>query len=281
MPRRDEGYFASKDGTRLFWRQEVPDAEPKAWIGVIHGYGDHLGRYQRPIEQWVKDGYAVLAFDYRGHGKADGSRADVKVWNDYLDDLQAFISRLTEAARGKPMFLLGHSHGGLMLTHWLGQQTSTPPELKGAILSSPFFAFAFDPPKLQVLGAKLIKGILPGLKISNGLKAEQLSRDAAWQKETMADPLYLHDTTPRWFFAVTESQAKLQGIGSRISLPVLFVGGTADPIASLPAGTALVETFASKDKTTKAYPEMRHEVLMEVGREAVWSDISQWISAHL
>ena len=72
MPRRDEGFFASKDGTRLFWRQETTDAEPKAWLGVVHGYGDHCGRYQKPIEAFVKDGFGVLTFDYRGHGKADG-----------------------------------------------------------------------------------------------------------------------------------------------------------------------------------------------------------------
>lgn len=279
MPRRDEGYFASKDGTRLFWRQEVSDAEPKAWLGVIHGYGDHLGRYARPIEHFAHQGLGVLAFDYRGHGKADGSRGDVKAWPDYLDDLQAFWLRLVDAARGKPIFLLGHSHGGLMLTHWLAR--GAPRELTGVILSSPFYAFAFEPPRLQVFGARLIKGILPGLKISNGLKADQLSRDPAWQQETNQDPLYLHDTTPRWFFSVLEAQAGLSGVGAKISTPVLLVGGQADPIAAWPAQDALVRSFASPDKTVKGYPDFRHEVLMEVGREQVWADISSWISAHL
>ena len=280
MSRRDEGYFASKDGTRLFWRQEVPDSEPKAWLGVIHGYGDHLGRYARPIEHFAATGLGVLAFDYRGHGKADGSRADVKAWSDYLDDLQAFWTRLVEAARGKPIFLLGHSHGGLMLTHWLAQQ-GAPKGLTGVVLSSPFYAFAFEPPKLQVLGARLIKGLLPGLKISNGLKADQLSRDPAWQAETNADPLYLHDTTPRWFFSVLEAQAALSGLGPKISTPVLLVGGVADPIASWAAQEALVKTFASTDTTVKGYPDFKHEVLMEIGKEQVWADISSWISAHL
>lgn len=278
MTRRDEGFFASRDGTRLYWRQIVPDGEPKAWLGVIHGYGDHSGRYLQPIEAWVNEGYGVLAFDYRGHGKADGGRADVTVWTDYLDDMKAFFARLVDAARGKPIFIVAHSHGALITTHWLAQ--GAPPELKGAVLSAPFYALAFEPPKLTVFGARLIKGLLPSLKISNELKPEQLSRDVKWQEETKADPLYLHNTTPRWFFECMGAQQRLTGLGSRIQTPVMFVAGTADPIASMPAAKAFFETIGAKDKTYKEYGDSRHEVLMELGKEQVWADISRWISAH-
>ena len=278
MTRRDEGFFASKDGTRLFWRQVVPEGEPKAWLGVVHGYGDHCGRYEEPIEAFVKGGFGVLTFDYRGHGKADGARADVKQWDDYLDDLKAFFARLVDAARGKPVFLVAHSHGALMATHFLA---SPPPELKGAVLSAPFYALAFEPPKLKVFGARLIKGLLPSLPIANELKPEQLSRDVKWQEATRADPLYLHNTTPRWFFECMSAQQRLAGLGARLNTPVLYVCGTADPIASMPAARAFFETVAAKDKTYKEYGDYRHEVLMEVGREQVWSDISSWISEHL
>jgi alpha-beta hydrolase superfamily lysophospholipase len=278
MPRRDEGFFASRDGTRLFWRSEIGDSEPRAWIGVIHGYGDHSGRYLGPIEAFVKQGFGVLAFDYRGHGKADGARADVGQWADYLDDLKAFFARLVDAAKGKPVFLVAHSHGALMATHFMAV---APPELKGAVLSAPFYALAFEPPALKLLGAKLIKGLLPGLKIGNELKPEGLSRDPAWQAETKNDPLYLHTTTPRWFFECQAAQRRLAGLGSRLTLPVLMMAGTADPIASMPAAKAFFETIGSRDKTYKEYGDYRHEVMMEIGREQVWSDISSWISSHL
>jgi len=277
MPRRDEGYFASKDGTRLFWTRQVPDAEPKAWLGVVHGYGDHCGRYTRPIEAFVNAGFGVLAFDYRGHGKASGARADCNRWDDYLDDMAGFFARLVDAARGKPIFLVAHSHGALITTHFMA---SPPPELKGAVLTAPFYALAFQPPALKLLGAKLIKGLMPGLKIGNELKPDQLSRDPAWQQETKNDPLYLHTTTPRWFFETQAAQQRLTGLGNRVTLPLLMLAGTADPIASMPAAKAFFETVASKDKTFKEYGDYRHEVMMEVGREQVWSDISQWISSH-
>lgn len=277
MPRRDEGYFASKDGTRLFWRQDTPDGEPKAWLGVVHGYGDHCGRYERPIAAFVKEGFGVLAFDYRGHGKAAGARADCNKWDDYLDDLSGFFLRLVEAARGKPIFLVAHSHGGLIATHFLA---NPPAELRGVVMTAPFYALAFEPPALKLLGARLIKRLVPGLKIGNELKPEQLSRDLAWQEETKKDPLYLHTTTPRWFFETQAAQQRLAGLGSRVTRPVFVLGGTADPIASMPAAKAFFETIASKDKTWKDYGDFRHEVLMEVGREQVWDDISRWISAH-
>lgn len=288
MPRRDEGFFASKDGTRLFWRSETTDAEPKAWLGVVHGYSDHCGRYARPIEAFVKDGFGVLTFDYRGHGKADGARGDVLHWTDYLEDLKAFVARLVDAAKGKPIFLLAHSHGALMTTHYLAsaEGNGVTPELKGgqlkgAVLSAPFYALAFEPPALKLLGAKLIKNILPGLKIGNELKPEQLSRDVKWQEETRLDPLYIHHTTPRWFFECQAAQRRLAGLGSKITLPLFMLAGTADPIASMPAAKAFFETVGAKDKTYKEYGDHRHEVMMEVGREQVWADISSWLSKHL
>jgi lysophospholipase len=277
MSRREEGYFASKDGTRLFWRQEVPDTEPKAWIGLVHGYGDHCGRYVKPMDAFVKAGFGVLAFDYRGHGKADGARADVVKWDDYLEDLNGFFARLVDAARGKPLFLVAHSHGALMGTHFAA---AAPKELKGLVLSAPFYALAFEPPGLKLLGARLIKGIMPGLKIGNELKPDQLSRDPAWQEETKNDPLYLHNTTPRWFFETQGAQKRLSGLGSKVTLPLLMVTGTADPIASMPAARAFFETVGSRDKTFKEYGDYRHEVMMEIGKEQVWADISQWISSH-
>ena len=279
MPRGDQGFFASKDGTRLFWRSETTDAEPNAWLGVIHGYGDHSGRYQKPIAAFVSAGFGVLAFDYRGHGKADGARADCLSWNDYLEDLKAFFARLVDAAKGKPVFLVGHSHGSLMATHFIA--AGAPPELKGAVLIAPFYALAFEPPALKLMGAKLIKGIFPGLKIGNELKPDQLSRDPKWQEETKNDPLYLHNTTPRWFFECQAAQRRLAGLGPAISLPLLMLAGTADPIASMPAAKAFFETVGSRDKTYKEYGDYRHEVLMEIGREEVWADISSWISSHL
>lgn len=91
--KKDEGYFSSKDNTRLYWQSIAPEA-PKAWVAVVHGYGDHSGRYRVPMESLAKAGFASMALDYRGHGKADGKRGDALHWSDYLDDLDVFWARV-------------------------------------------------------------------------------------------------------------------------------------------------------------------------------------------
>lgn len=277
MARHDEGYFSSKDGTRLFWRSSAPDGEATAMVAVVHGYGDHSGRYTRTMDDLAARGFSTLAVDYRGHGKADGRRADCLKWSDYLDDMAVFWGRVREAAGGLPTFVLAHSHGSLIATHWAAGK---PEGLKGLILSAPYYKLALAVPPLKLFGAKLVKGIMPGLHIGNELAPDQLSRDPAWQKSTAEDPLYLHVTTPRWFFEHSAAQDRLAGLGSAITQPVLMLAGSADPIASMPAAKAFFDTLASKDKTWKEYTDFRHEVMNEVGREQVIDDISQWISAH-
>ncbi len=278
MAQRDEGYFSGKDGTRLFWRSAVPDGAPKAWVGVVHGYGDHSGRYLWVIDQLVAAGFGVMAFDYRGHGKADGRRADCAVWDDYLADLNVFWAKLRSAAQDLPTFLLAHSHGALMATHWA---STHPSGLKALVLSAPFLKIAFEPPAVKLFAARLIKNILPGLHLSNELKVEDLSRDTAWQKSSAEDPIYLHVTTPRWFFACMGAQERLAGRGKDITVPLFVAAGTADRIASMPAARAFFDTIASADKTWRDYPDFRHEVLCELNKEQPMGDIVAWISAHL
>jgi alpha-beta hydrolase superfamily lysophospholipase len=277
MARHDEGYFSSKDGTRLFWRSATPEGQPTAMVAVVHGYGDHSGRFTRTMDELAARGFSTLALDYRGHGRADGRRGDCLHWSHYLDDLAVFWERVREAAGALPTFVLAHSHGALMATHWAAGK---PAGLTGLVFSAPFYKLAFAAPPLKLLGAKLIKGLFPGLHMGNELKPEQLSRDPAWQQATAADPLYLHVLTPRWFFEASAAQERLAGLGGAISQPLLMLAGTGDPIASTPAAKAFFDTVASADKTWKEYVDFRHELLNEVGREQVLDDISQWISAH-
>ncbi|MBI5481874.1 MAG: lysophospholipase [Deltaproteobacteria bacterium] len=277
MPRKDEGFFSSKDSTRLYWHLALPDAPPTAFVAIVHGYADHTGRYLRTIDALVARGFGVMSFDYRGHGKADGKRGDVERFERFIDDLEAFWAKVRAEAGSTPTFVLAHSHGALIATHWALKR---PEGLKGLIFSSPYYKLAFEPPAVKLFAARLIKGLLPALHLGNELKADQLSRDEAWQKETLADPLYFHVTTPRWFFEHTAAQAALASRGTDLTQPLFVVAGDSDPIASMPAARAFFETVASRDKTWKEYAGFRHEVLNEVGRESVWDDISQWISAH-
>jgi alpha-beta hydrolase superfamily lysophospholipase len=277
MGRRDEGFFSARDNTRLYWQSLLPDAEFKDVIGVVHGYGDHSGRYRRVMERLVQDGHAVLAFDYRGHGKADGRRGHCSDWNEYLGDMEVFWARVRQLGSGRPTFILAHSHGGLIATHFAARK---PEGLKGLVLSAPYYRPAFEPPKVKLLAARALTHILPSIPVPLGLSSSMLSRDVEWQRETDADPLYGKNATPRWAVTHLKAQEALTGLGQQITLPVLMVTGGADPIVSTPAARGFFDTLASQDKTYKVYPGMLHEVMCEQGKEEVWADISRWISVH-
>ena len=277
MSRRDEGPFSSSDGTKLYFRSLLPDAEPKALVAIVHGMGDHSGRYLHTMEGLVERGLGSIAVDYRGHGLAGGPRADCGSWSDYVEDLEVFWKKALELAAGKPAFLLAHSHGGLIATHWAARR---PDQLRGLVLSAPYYALAFDPPPLKLLGARLIKSVLPGLPVPTGLTPQQLSRDPSWQASTAGDPLYLRTITPRCFFGIQAAQREIGTLAQRLTVPLLVAAGTIDPVASIARTRVFFDQVAATDKTWKEYPGFLHEILNELGRGQVLGDIVQWISAH-
>jgi lysophospholipase len=277
MARHDEGFFSAKDNLRLFWESDVPDA-PKAHVALVHGYAEHCGRYRPVIDMLVREGFAVHAFDYRGHGQADGRRGHCDSFGEFLDDLELFWGRVRKAAEGKKTFVLAHSHGGLMAVHW---QKTRPQGLTGMVLSSPYLKLALKPPGITVLAAKLVGSIVPWTPFKNVLKPEQLTRDPEAQKLVAKDPLYNQVVTPRWFNESNKAQEEALKLGPTFTVPVYFFCGANDPIASSETTRRFFETVGSSDKKLKEYPDRVHECMNDIGKEEVWKDISGWISAHL
>ncbi|NPC74111.1 alpha/beta hydrolase [Corallococcus exiguus] len=278
MARHDEGFFTGKDNTRLFWTLDLPDAAPRAHVAIVHGYGDHIGRYRPVIDALVQDGFAVHGFDYRGHGRADGRRAYAAKWTQFLDDLDGFWQRVRKAAGNEKIFLLAHSHGGLMAAHAL---TGRLEGLSGAILSAPYLKLAISPPAAKVLAARMVGTLVPWMKVPSGLAPEMLSTDPDIQKAVGADPLYVPFATPRWFVESTAAQAQTLGLAPKIQVPLFVLCGQEDGVALPAAARAFFEAAGTADKKFKEYPGMRHEPLNERDRATVFQDISGWISAHL
>ncbi|HSP80240.1 MAG TPA: lysophospholipase [Myxococcaceae bacterium] len=278
MARFDEGFFTGRDGLRLYWKSEQPE-QPRAFVAVVHGYGDHIGRYRSTFESLTAAGFAVQGFDYRGHGRADGRRGYCASWTDYLDDLTSFWARVRQEAGERPCFLLAHSHGALMAVHLLGR--SGLEGLTGLVLSAPYFQLALTPPASKVLAARLVGQLIPWMPIKTELKPEDLSRDEAVQREVRQDPLYNSIVTPRWFLESSEAQSRVMPLAPELKTPLFQLCGAEDGVASTSASRRFFEAVGSADKVYKEYPGMRHEPLNELGREEVHRDISGWISAHL
>lgn len=278
MPRHDEGYFSARDNTRLFWRFDAPEGEAKAHVVVVHGYGDHCGRYSPFIDALVQAGFAVHAFDYRGHGRADGRRAFVSIWSHYVDDLDVFLERVKRDAGDKKIFLFGHSHGGLMAVHRVRRDSGL---FAGMILSAPYLELAITPPFAKLLLSRTLGKLLPFLPVPSEIEIEDLTRDTKIQEETRRDSLYLRNVTPGWFNESLKAQAAAMTFGPEIKLPSYIFVGDADGVAAPKTARRFFETLGAPDKKFREYPGMRHEPLNELGRDELYKDIIGWISARL
>jgi lysophospholipase len=278
MVQHDEGFFTAKDNLRLFWESDVPQ-EPKAHVGIIHGYMDHLGRYKRVRDALTAQGFAVHAVDYRGHGQADGRRSHCDRFEDYLDDVSRFWARVQQNLGGKKAFMLAHSHGGLIASHLAG--THRLDGLAGLVLTSPLYGYAFTPPFIKVQVSKLIGKVIPWLPVKNPLKPSDLTRDPVLQREAEKDPLYNRVVTPRWFTENAKAQVQALQLAPKIHVPTFVLVSPDDPVNSPALMRTFFERLGSTDKKLKEYPGYMHELMNDLGKEEVWGDISNWILAHL
>jgi len=277
MAAHNEGFLRARDGLQLFWESDVPE-QPKAHIGIVHGYGDHCGRYRRTMDALLGQGFAVHAFDYRGHGRSEGRRGYCDAFAEYIEDLDVFVEKLRGQSQGGRLFLLAHSHGGLIAIHYVARPK--PPAFAGLLLSAPYLQLALKPPTLKVIAAKAMGRIIPWMPVKTEIQFSQLTRDVEVQKETARDPLYNLIVTPRWFTASNQAQDEALTFGPSLTLPILVLCGEKDPIASTETTRKFFQTIAAQDKSFKEYDGMLHEVTNEIGKEEVWGDISRWISAR-
>jgi alpha-beta hydrolase superfamily lysophospholipase len=257
----------------------------RARIAIVHGYGDHAGRYEEFMTWLAARGIGCHAFDLRGHGRSSGRRAFVREWEEYLDDLDAFLEEhdLRERAGSSgselplPLFVLGHSHGGLVVAAAGIRHRLERHNVRGVVLSAPYLVNALRVPRHKVLAARVANLLTPWLRIRSGVRPEMLSSDDGHVEDSRRDPLSLRIATPRWYLTHRPVQAEVLSNASEMTLPLLVLQGDADPIAD-PAGAKRFHDAArSADKTFVIYPGFRHEPLREAGRERVFADILNWI----
>jgi len=187
----EEGTFPGAGGLQLFHQRWGPKEGPvRGALVVVHGLKDHSGRYAQFAAGLARQGFAVYAFDLRGHGRSDGERVAVDVFDDYLRDLGAFVDRVRVLERGKPLFVFGHSMGGAIVALYA---MTRQPYVQGVILSAP--AIKVDVSGVTVDATLLLAELLPDLPLL-ALSAEDCSRDAAVVQEQKGDPLVFQPAGP-------------------------------------------------------------------------------------
>ncbi len=274
--RREEGLLSAPDGVRLHWERYTP-AAPRAAVAVLPGGGDHAGRYPGLTAALVRAGLQVALVDFRGHGRSEGRRWHVDAYGDYLGDADAFLEHVRAGAAGRPLFLVGHSQGGLVATLWA---LAAPRALAGVVLSSPFFRLARRPPVPKLLAAHVVGRLWPALPIATGLRSADLTGDPEMQRWIDADPLYGRAATPRWFLESRRVQRTILEEAHRFADPLLVLTGTGDVVADAAATRAFFEAAGSADKQLRTYEGFRHELFNERERERPIGDVVAWISAR-
>lgn len=266
-----------------------PSATPeRAKLVIIHGYGDHGGRYRDLMLALAAAGISSHAVDLRGQGRSTGPRSAVRHWDDYLYDISTLMTS-QHLGGDTPTFVLGHSHGGLIAAVAAKRQLITPtptvPQypltIRGVILASPFFAPAFTIPLWKLALARVANILAPDLRIRSGLKGIPMCRDPALQVETQNDPLICRTATPRWFLGATDAQQEVLTLADQISLPLLLLIGTGDTVADPAAMRLFFARAGSADKTKLEYPGLLHELHRELERQTVVNDILSWIQKRL
>ncbi|HET8734145.1 MAG TPA: alpha/beta hydrolase [Anaeromyxobacteraceae bacterium] len=274
--RRSEGTLQAPGGPVLHWERYTPPS-PRSTVMVLHGAGDHLGRYPGITSALVRAGHEVALVDFRGHGRSGGRRWFVDRFEDYLADLDAFAAKVRTESGGRKIFVVAHSQGGHIAAHWALRGGR---DVAGVVLSNPYVRLAIDPPKLKTWGALLAGKIVPHLPVDAELDLATLTSDPEMQAWTDADPLYLRKTTPRWFTESGRAQEDLRRGMARFDRPLLLLLGTGDRIADGAAASEFFAAVSSKDKTLKEYVGFEHEIFNERGRDAPIADAVAWITAR-
>jgi len=264
------------DGLRLFVRFWRPEGTARTVITLVPGFNAHSGYYAWAAEQLADRGVAVYAVDLRGRGHSDGERFYVEKFADYVSDVGAVVSLAKEREPSLPIFLLGHSAGGVVACIYTLEH---PGELTGLICES--FAHEIPAPDFALAVFKGISHLAPHAHILH-LKNELFSRDPKVVEFMNNDPLIAHETQPTKTLAeMVRADERLKKEFPLITLPVLILHGTADK-ATKPSGSQrFFDMAGSKDKTLKLYERYFHDLLNDVGKEQVMADIENWIDTHL
>lgn len=261
----------------LSYQLSVPP-EAKAALLMVHGYGEHGGRYRRVLQRWARKGLAAGVLDLRGHGWSAGARGHCDRFSDFHDDVDDLLAVLRERVPELPLFGFGHSFGGLIVTtHAL----SRPSIFRGLVLSSPFFGLALEVPQSKRVLGELASRLYPKLGVPSGLQGSDMTHDEALARLYDIDPLMNKDATARWFTETQAAQKDLLARAPQLKMPVLLIAAGADRVVSTPAARQVFERFGSSDKTFEERAGLYHEILNEpkVGDE-IADQMADWVLAH-
>ena len=273
-----DGFFKGVRESKIYYQAWLPETECKAVLLVVHGLAEHCGRYMNVVNHFVPLGYAVYGLDHVGHGKSEGTRVYVERFEDYTDTLKIYFDMVRTEQPDKPIFLVGHSMGGLISAVYLLEHQN---ELAGVVLSGASVKMSGDISPVVVFIGKLLSTLAPKAGLM-ALEAEGVSRDPAVVEAYVNDPLvYTGKMTARLAAELIKAVQRVNDEAAKITLPILIVQGSEDKLVDPTGAKLLYDTVSSVDKTLKVYEGFYHEVFNEPEHEQVLDDVETWLEQRV
>ena len=272
----NESSFEGAGGLKIFTRSWQPEDNARGAVVIVHGFNSHSGQYLWVGEQLASNGLAVYALDLRGRGRSEGERYYVEKMEDYTDDVQTLVTRAKSENPGLPVFVLGHSAGGVISCNYV---LDHPSEVDGLICES--FAYELPVPDIVLSFLKGLSYITHHTHVFS-LNNKDFSRDAAVVESMNEDILIKGESQPAQTAKVLiDGARRLTEEFPRITLPVLIMHGTEDKATSPGGSRHFYEKSGSQDKTLKLYEGHFHDLLNDIDKEVVMADIQNWIDERI
>lgn len=269
-----EHRFLSFDATPIFYRHAQPDGPARAAAIIVHGMGEHGGRYAHLADYLARLGVECAAPDLRGFGRSGGARAGARSLSTFHRDLSALERHFSKETRDIPLFFIGHSFGGLITASYLATGKS---KAKGLVLTSPLFGVAIRVPLWQRVLGFLLSGLAPGFSQPTRVDPKLLTHDAEILAAYGKDPLIFHRITASLYSVIVRGMASRRSIAESLAVPVLALQAGQDAVVSREATERFYSELKVTDRELGIYEECYHEILNETQRDQIFSRIGVWI----
>jgi len=271
--KKSEFDWMSKDGLKIYAQGWEPDFGLEAVVCLVHGIGEHSSRYSHVANYLVNKGYAVLAFDLRGHGRSEGQRGHTRTYDALMDDIACFLDKVQDRFPRSLRFLYGHSLGGNLVINYA---LRSKPLLAGVIATAPELRLAFEPPPVKVALGRIMNTIYPAFSQASGLDTRTLSRDVSVIQAYENDPLVHDRVSARLFIGFYEAGLWAIAHAEEFQLPLLLMHGSADRLTSVDASREFAAK-AGRTCTLKIWDGCYHEIHNDLDKDEVFKFLVNWL----
>jgi acylglycerol lipase len=268
--------WQTSSGLKLIGQEWKPDGAARGVVALVHGLGEHIGRYQHVAEAFTSAGFAMLGVDLPGHGKSGGTRGHF-AFDDVLPEIDHLLEEAAKRYPGKPRFLYGHSLGGALVLYF---GLKCRPTIQGIISTSPGLGFGDSVPQSKILLAKVMSRIAPAFTMDNGLNSKDLAHSPEVANKYTNDPLVHPKVSTRLGLDMLTSGSWMIQHAGEFPVPLLLVQGSEDHIVSPKAAQAFADGAPSGMTTYKVWDHAYHETHNDDCKAEAIQYMIDWLTAH-